>query len=108
MRMRRGEERKQLVHDTIIGGAAPSAGKDELMRYLGIVEKRHDGQIILEGYGEAVKSAGNDEAIFEAFEVESVIVLVPAPVDRLRLSQIEMLADQSIIDHRKTLEGLAR
>ena len=63
------------------------------MRYLGIVEKRHDGQIILEGCGEAIKSAGNDGAIFEAFEVESVIVLVPAPVDRLRLSQIEMLTN---------------
>ena len=108
MRMRRGEERKQLVHDTIIGGAAPSAGKYELMRYLGIAEKRHDGQIILEGYGETIEAAGNNEAVFEAFEVESVIVLVPAPVDRLRLSQIEMLASHSIIDHRKTLEGLVR
>jgi hypothetical protein len=81
--------------------------KDELMRYLGIIKKRHAGQIILEGYGEAVKSAGNDE-VFEAFEVESIVVLVPAPVDRLRLAQIETLAGQSIIDHRKTLEGLAR
>ena len=78
------------------------------MRYLGIVEKRHDGQIILDGYGEAIKSTGNDEAIFESFEVEGIVVLVPAPVDRLRLSQIEMLAGQSIIDHRKTLEGLAQ
>ena len=78
------------------------------MRYLGIVEKRHDGQIILEGYGEAVKSAGNDETVFDAFEVESIIVLLPAPVDRMHLSQIEMLAGQPIIDHRKTLEGLAR
>lgn len=78
------------------------------MRYLGIAEKRHDGQIILEGYGQAIKSAGNDDTVFEAFEVESVVVLVPTPVDRLRLSQIETLACQSIIDHRKTLEGLAR
>lgn len=78
------------------------------MRYLGIIKKRHAGQIILEGYGETIKSAGNDENVFDAFEVESIVVLVPAPVDRLRLAQIETLAGQSIIDHRKTLEGLAR
>jgi hypothetical protein len=78
------------------------------MRYLGIAEKRHDRQIILEGYGHAIELAGNDETVFEAFEVEGIVVLVQAPVDRLRLSQIETLASQSIIDHRKTLEGLAR
>ena len=78
------------------------------MRYLGIAEKRHDRQIILEGYGKAIEAAGNDEVVFETFEVESIVVLIPSPFDRLRLSQIEMLAGQSIIDHRKTLKGLAR
>ena len=79
------------------------------MRYLGIVEKRHSGQIILEGYnGEKIANKDDDQTAFEAFEIESIIVLVPAPVDHKRLTQIETLAGQSIIDHRTTLEGLAR
>ena len=78
------------------------------MRYLGIVEKRHGGQIILAGHeGEKIVNAEADQTAFEAFEVESVIVLVPAPVDRARLSRIEELTEQSIQDHHTTLEGLA-
>jgi hypothetical protein len=46
--------------------------------------------------------------LFEAFEIESIIVLIPASVNHKRLAQIETLADQSIQDHRITLEGLAR
>lgn len=78
------------------------------MRYLGIVEKRHSGQIILEGYGETTTSEEDDQAAFEAFEIESLIVLVPEPVDRTQLSRIEKLTEQAIQDHRTTLEGLAR
>lgn len=78
------------------------------MRYLGIVEKRHGGQIILEGYGREKITEEDDQTAFEAVEIEGVIVLVPVPVDRKRLAQIETLAGQSIHDHRTTLEGLAR
>ena len=78
------------------------------MRYLGIVEKRHSGQIILEGYGDTITSEEDDQTAFETFEIESVIVLVPVPVNYKRLAQIETLAGQSIHDHRTTLEGLAR
>ena len=78
------------------------------MRYLGIVEKRHSGQIILEGYGETITSEEDDQTAFEAFEIESLIVLVPASVNCKRLTQIKTLAGQSIHDHRTTLEGLAR
>ena len=74
------------------------------MRYLG---KRHSGQIILEGYGQEIISEEDEQTTFEAFEIEGVIVLVSAPVDRKRLTQIETLAGQSIHDHRTTLEGLA-
>jgi hypothetical protein len=78
------------------------------MRYLGIVEKRHSGQIILAGYdGEKIANE-DDQTAFEAFEIESIIVLIPASVNHKRLAQIETLADQSIQDHRITLEGLAR
>jgi hypothetical protein len=78
------------------------------MRYLGIVEKRHGGQIILEGIGQGKIPEEDDQATFEAVEIEGAIVLVPAPVDRKRITQIEMFASQSIHDHRATLEGLAR
>ena len=79
------------------------------MRYLGIVEKRHGGQIILAGDEELkIANVDDDQTAFEAFEVESVIVLVPAPVDRARLSRIEELTEQSIKEHHATLEGLAR
>ncbi|MDP2854871.1 MAG: hypothetical protein Q8O28_11585 [Smithellaceae bacterium] len=79
-----------------------------MIRYLGIVEKRHGGQIILEGYdGEKIANEDDERTAFEAFEIENVIVLVPAPVDHKRLAQIETLAGQSIHDHHTTLEGLA-
>ena len=78
------------------------------MRYLGIVEKRHGGQIILEGYGQEKITEEDDQTAFEAVEIDGAIVLVPVPVDRKRLAQIETLASQSIHDHRATLEGLAR
>ena len=78
------------------------------MRYLGIVEKRHGGQIILEGFGQEKITEEDGQTTFKAFEIEGVIVLVPAPVDRRHLDQIETLASQSIHDHRATLEGLAR
>ena len=78
------------------------------MRYLGIVEKRHGGQIILEAYDRKKISEDDDQKTFEAVEIEGVIVLIPAPVDRNRLAQIETLTSQSVHDHRTTLEGLAR
>ena len=78
------------------------------MRYLGIVENRHGGQIILESFGQEKIAEEDDQTTFEAVEIEGAIVLVPAPIDRKRLAQIETLAGQSIHDHRATLEGLAR
>ena len=77
------------------------------MRYLGIVEKRHGGQIILENYGQEKITEDDDQTTFEAVEIEGVIVFIPAPVDRKRIAQIETLTNQSIHDHRATLEGLA-
>jgi hypothetical protein len=82
--------------------------RDGLMRYLGIVAKRHGGQIILEGYGQEKITEEDDHSAFEAVEVEGMIVHVPAPVDRKHLAQIETLTSQSIDDHRTTLKGLAR
>lgn len=78
------------------------------MRYLGIVEKRHGGQIILENSGQEKITEEDDQTTFEAVEIEGMIVLIPASVDRKRLAQIVTFASQSIHDHRTTLEGLAR
>lgn len=78
------------------------------MRYIGIVEKRHDDWTILEGYGNEKIKGENDKTTFEAVEIEGAIVFVPAPINRKRITQIENLTSQSIHDHRWTLEGLAR
>ncbi len=78
------------------------------MHYLGVIEKRHSGQIILAAYGQEKITEDDGQTTFEAVEIEGVIVLVPVPVDRKRIAQIEILASQSIHDHRTTLEGLAR
>jgi hypothetical protein len=77
------------------------------MRYLGIVEIRHSGQIILNGCIDAITAEDDGQTAFEAVEIEGASVLIPAPVDRKRLAQIEALAGLSIHDHRTTLEGLA-
>lgn len=78
------------------------------MRYRGIVEKKHGGQIILEGYGQEKITEEHDQATFEAVEIEGAIVHIPAPVNYKRIAQIETLAGEAIHDHRATLEGLAR
>ena len=78
------------------------------MRYIGIVEKKYDNWTILEGHGHEKITGENDKITFEAVEIEAVIVLVPAPINRKRITQIENLTSQSIHDHRRTLEGLAR
>jgi len=62
------------------------------MRYIGTVEKRHGGQIILEAYGQEKIKEEDDQTTFEAVEIEGMIVLVQAPVSRKRLAQIETLA----------------
>lgn len=49
------------------------------MRYLGIVEKRHGGQIILEGYDQEKISEEDDQTAFEAIEIEGAIVLPKEP-----------------------------
>jgi hypothetical protein len=77
------------------------------MRYLGIVEKRHSGQIILNGCIDAITAEEDGQTSFEVFEIESVSIHVPAPFDHKRLAQIEALAGLSIHDHRATLEGLS-
>ena len=45
---------------------------------------------------------------YEAVEIAGDIVLTLSPLDRQRLARVERLANRSIEEHRKTLDGLAR
>ncbi len=45
---------------------------------------------------------------YEVIEIGGNILLVPPPLDRERIALIKRLTKESIEDHRKTLEGLAR
>lgn len=45
---------------------------------------------------------------YEAIDVGGDILLIVSPLDRKRLEQIETLANRSIDEHRKSLEGLAK
>jgi hypothetical protein len=73
------------------------------MRYLGIV-RRQDGTLrVPDTFREA---AGEQD--FEAVEVGGDILLLSAPLDRERLKAVEALAERSVAEHRRSLEGLAR
>jgi hypothetical protein len=73
------------------------------MRYLGVA-RIEDGRVVMPD-GAAELTEGQ---CFEAMEVGGDILLISPPLDRERLSHIERLANQSIDEHRKALEGLAR
>uniref|UniRef100_A0A7V5XF09 Uncharacterized protein n=1 Tax=Thermodesulfobacterium geofontis TaxID=1295609 RepID=A0A7V5XF09_9BACT len=71
------------------------------MKYLGIVRKENNILFMPEGFKEKDKT-------YEALEIEGVIILIPSPIDKERLSHIEKLIDVSINEHRKSLEDLAK
>jgi hypothetical protein len=71
------------------------------MKYLGIVKRQNCVLTMPDGFEEVAQ--GRE---YEAIQVEDGILLVPAPLDRERLRRIEQLANRSIEEHRKTLEGL--
>jgi len=48
------------------------------------------------------------ETTYEAVQVGDSILLFASPLDRERLEQIERLANRSIEEHRRSLEGLSR
>ena len=53
-------------------------------------------------------SASPRAASYEAIDLGGDILLVANPLDRKRIAQIEGLAIDSISEHRKSLEGLAK
>ncbi len=73
------------------------------MKYLGAV-KREVNQLTMPDAFQEV--AGGTS--YEAVQVGDTILLMASPVDRERLRQIEELANRSIGEHRRALEGLAR
>jgi len=73
------------------------------MKYLGIARKEK-GQIVMPDAFQGVEEGQT----YEAIEIGGDILLAPVPLDRARLARIEGLANRSIEEHRKSLEGLAR
>ena len=73
------------------------------MRYLGIARQEHGRILMPDAFAE-----GEQDATFEAIEIGGDILLIPNPLDRERLARLQRLANRSIEDHRKSLEGLAR
>ncbi|MBS3905532.1 MAG: hypothetical protein KGZ49_00725 [Syntrophaceae bacterium] len=73
------------------------------MKYLGIV-KRQNGNLSMPDTFQEVATLHT----YEAIQMGGDILLLSAPLDRERIKQIEKLANQSIEEHRKTLEGLAK
>lgn len=73
------------------------------MKYLGIARKEKGRVVMPDAFGEA-----EEGRLYEAVEIGGDILLLLPPLDRERLADIERLADRSISDHRKSLEGLAR
>ncbi|HKA56854.1 MAG TPA: hypothetical protein VKJ47_24685 [Candidatus Binatia bacterium] len=72
------------------------------MKYLGIVKRQERNLTMPDTFQEAANHT------YEAIQVGSDILLLAAPLDRGRLKRIEALANRSIAEHRRTLEGLAR
>jgi len=73
------------------------------MKYLGIV-KRQNGNLTMPDTFQEVEKRG----AYEAIQVGGDILLLSAPLDQERLKRIEELADLSIEEHRRSLEGLGR
>lgn len=72
------------------------------MKYLGIARTEHDHVLMPDGFEDIANGR-----MFEVIELGGDFLLMPSPLDRQRLDQVNALAKQSIEEHRKSLEGLA-
>lgn len=70
------------------------------MRYLGVAKKKGSVLEMPSGFGDA--------ETYEVLELEGRIVLVPMPFEPMNAKEVERLARETIEEHRKTLEALAR
>jgi len=73
------------------------------MKYLGIVKRENGNLSIPDAFQEVAPLS-----TYEAIQVGGDILLLSVQLDRERLKRIEDLANRSIDEHRRTLEGLAR
>lgn len=73
------------------------------MNYLGTARIENGRVRMPDGFAGATRSN-----TFEAIEIGGDILLITSPLDRKRLDLIDALAGESINDHRKSLEGLAK
>lgn len=73
------------------------------MKYLGIVKKEKGAIIVPDTFNDIP-----DGQSFEAIEIGGDILFLPSPLNRDKLSRIQQLAEISIKEHRKSLEGLAK
>ncbi len=72
------------------------------MRYLGTAKVENGHIVMPDGF-----NADARVDTYEAVEIGGDIILAATPLDRKRLERVGRLAEQSIDDHRKSLEGLA-
>ena len=73
------------------------------MRYLGMARKELRHIIMPDAF-----DGGDEGGNYEVVEIGGDILLMPPPLDRQRLVEVERLAKLSIDEHRETLDGLAR
>lgn len=73
------------------------------MKYLGIARKEKGKVIMPDSFKEV-----EEGKLYEVIEIENEILLLPSPLDKKRLELIKKLADESINEHRETLEELAK
>lgn len=72
------------------------------MKYLGVAKNENGRLQMPDGFAEAAPGAA-----FEAIEIGGDILLTQRALEPQRLAHIAELAQQSIDEHRRTLEGLA-
>ncbi|MFN0135597.1 MAG: hypothetical protein ACKVS9_05695 [Phycisphaerae bacterium] len=73
------------------------------MNYLGTARIENGRVVMPDGF-----AAARHSDTFEAIEIGGDILLITSPLDRKRLDLIDALVGESINDHRKSLEGLAK
>ncbi|OGF67414.1 MAG: hypothetical protein A2Y62_02265 [Candidatus Fischerbacteria bacterium RBG_13_37_8] len=73
------------------------------MKYLGVARKEK-GKVLMPDSFDTEK----DGKLYEAVEIGGDLLLLPSPLDKERLAQIQKLSALSIKEHRKTLKGLAK
>lgn len=73
------------------------------MHYIGPVRNENGHLVMPDTFREQERAP-----VYEAVEIDGVILLSIPPLDRERIDRVRELAQQSINDHRISLEDLAK